>query len=68
MLTLKLANAFQLACGQIQKPWKMADAPATDAGDATPFGVPSSGDDDRDETIENILQTVHQLFEAFSNR
>jgi hypothetical protein len=45
----------------------MADGPATDAGDA-PFGVPSGGDDERDENIEQILQTVHQLFEAFSNR
>jgi hypothetical protein len=45
----------------------MADGPATDAGDA-PFGMPSGGDDERDETVEQILQTVHQLFEAFSNR
>ena len=57
---------FQLLGGQIQK--IMADEkPATDAGVA-PFGVPSGGDDERDDTIEQILQTVHQLFEAFSNR
>mmetsp|Transcript_62207 Transcript_62207/g.166924 ORF Transcript_62207/g.166924 Transcript_62207/m.166924 type:complete len:154 (+) Transcript_62207:11-472(+) len=35
--------------------------------DGVPFGVPASHDDERDEVIEQIVETVHRVFDAFAN-
>ena len=47
----------------------MAEVEEGGGGGAAPFGMPSSGGElgERDETIESIVQTVHDLFTAFSN-
>ena len=45
----------------------MAEALAEEV-EETPVGLPADADDERDETVEQILATVYRLFEAFSNR